>query len=66
MDAGDYDMRTPLHIAAVSNHLEVVRYLIESCRVNLNPIDRWGVTPLSDAKNLGNNEIVKYLLSKGA
>ena len=66
MDVGDYDMRTPLHIASVSNHLDVVRYLIEDCRVNPSPVDRWGVTPLSDAKILGNNEIVKYLESKGA
>jgi hypothetical protein len=29
--------------------MEVVRYLIEEVGVNINAVDRWGVTPLSEA-----------------
>jgi len=28
LDVGDYDMRTPLHLAVCSNHVEVVEYLL--------------------------------------
>jgi hypothetical protein len=48
-NAGDYDNRTPLHVAVVSKAFEVVRFLIEECFVEVSPIDRWGATPLSDA-----------------
>jgi len=51
MDQGDYDKRTPLHIAASSGHIEVVRFLLEKVAVPVNPRDRWGSTPLNDAKS---------------
>jgi hypothetical protein len=49
LDAGDYDKRTPLHIAASAGHLDVIKFLI-SVGVKVNPKDRWGSTPLNDAK----------------
>lgn len=30
-------------------HLNVVKYLIDEVKVNVNPIDRWGATPLNEA-----------------
>ncbi|CAC5360683.1 unnamed protein product [Mytilus coruscus] len=33
-DVGDYIKNTPLHIAAAAGHLNVVRYLIEDCKVS--------------------------------
>ena len=48
---GDYDARTPLHIAAACGHLNVLKYLIETSEVPHSPRDRWGATPLNDAKS---------------
>ena len=62
MDAGDYDKRTPLHIAASAGHLDVVKYLL-SIGVKVSPRDRWGATPLNDAKT---KDIENFLLSHGA
>jgi hypothetical protein len=61
LDEGDYDMRTPLHIAASSGHLDVIKFLI-SVGVKVNPKDRWGSTPLNDAKN---KDIETFLLNNG-
>ncbi len=49
LDEGDYDARTPLHLAAASGHIEATKFLIKS-GVRINPTDRWGATPLNDAK----------------
>jgi len=57
-NVGDYDLRTPLHIAACTGTFQIVKFLIEKCNVDVNPIDRWGATPLSDATMLGFSEIV--------
>ena len=49
MDMGDYDKRTPLHVASSGGNLEAVTYLLKFTQVNPNPIDRWGATPLNGA-----------------
>ena len=59
LDQGDYDKRTPLHLAASSGHLDIVKFLIKT-GVSKSPKDRWGSTPLNDAKN---KEVYDYLLS---
>jgi glutaminase len=47
---GDYDKRTPIHLASAAGNLEIVKYLVKS-GVNISPRDRWGATPLNDAKD---------------
>lgn len=60
LDQADYDGRTALHLAASENQLEVARFLIKR-DVDLEPKDRWGNTPLDDAKREGHQEIIRLL-----
>ena len=67
----DYDLRTPLHLAAAENQLHVVRFFIDEAAgecgdFNLNPIDRWGGTPLDDAYSQGHGEVISALEKAGA
>ena len=57
LQAGDYDIRTPMHLASAEGQTEVVRYLLNN---GVQPIpDRWGGYPISDARDNGHNEIVE-------
>ena len=64
LEAADYDLRTPLHLAAAEGHLEVMKYLLAH-GVELNPKDRWGYTPLDDALRHSQEEAVAILEPEG-
>ena len=62
VNTGDYDKRTPLHLAASEGHFDVVKILVENGAILKE--DRWGNTPLKEIENKeGENyiEIRKYL-----
>ncbi|CAL4131065.1 unnamed protein product, partial [Meganyctiphanes norvegica] len=65
MGTSDYDGRTPLHVASSEGHPDLVDFLLEECRVDPLPRDRWGRTPLDDSHVFGRQEctrvIVRYL-----
>jgi glutaminase len=63
LSAGDYDLRTPLHLASHGSHLEIVRFLVEEEKVDVNARDRWGSTPLDDATR---KEVREILIANGA
>ena len=67
----DYDRRTPLHLAAAENQLDVVSFFVERLKegdvsVDLNAQDRWGGTPLDDALLHGHSDMVDLLRDAGA
>lgn len=61
----DVDNRTPLHLAASEGHLDIVKYLIEEQKVEVNVGDRHGNTPLFEAISGEHTEVVEYIKSKG-
>lgn len=64
LNLGDYDNRTPLHLAAAEGKLEVVKFLVEN-GANVNTVDRWNSTPLNEAEKYNHKEVSEYLTSKG-
>ncbi|XP_032404316.1 glutaminase 2b isoform X2 [Xiphophorus hellerii] len=61
MDLKDYDSRTALHIAAAEDHVDVVKFLIDTCKVDPFVQDRWGNLPVDDAMQFGREEVAKML-----
>jgi glutaminase len=62
--AHNYDLRTGLHIAASEGKKNSVQYLL-ALGVNVNPVDRWGKTPLDDAMMQGHAPVISLLEEHG-
>ena len=60
LDSADYDKRTALHLASAEGNSEIVEALL---RAGASPLikDRWGATPLDEAKREGRSGTVKVL-----
>uniref|UniRef100_A0A9J7YFD6 glutaminase n=2 Tax=Cyprinus carpio TaxID=7962 RepID=A0A9J7YFD6_CYPCA len=61
MELTDYDTRSALHVASAEGHLDAVKFLTHTCKVNPYAKDRWGNTPLDDAMQFGHSAVVKVL-----
>ncbi|CAL1716125.1 unnamed protein product [Somion occarium] len=65
VNSTDSDGRTPLHWAASSGSLEIVRFLIDQ-KAEVDPTDHSGWTPLHIAVSAGHEDVVRELLGAGA
>ena len=60
ISTGDYDGRTPLHLAAAEGHVEVAGYLLAH-GADPGATDRWGGTALTDARRGGHTHVAELL-----
>jgi glutaminase len=63
LEAGDYDRRTPMHLAAAEGHVEVIEFLLD-CGIAPMP-DRWGGYPIADAMEGEHTEVVEVFKKRG-
>ncbi|KAL2317285.1 hypothetical protein Fmac_031161 [Flemingia macrophylla] len=56
----DYDFRSPLHIAAAEGLYLMAQFLLEA-GASVFSKDRWGNTPLDEARMCGNKNLIKLL-----
>jgi ankyrin repeat protein len=57
--SGNYSINAPYF-------LDAVKYLVEEAKVDVNTVDKDGYTAIFGAAYRGDNEMVKYLVDKGA
>lgn len=57
----DYFGSTPLHLACLSGNISCVKILCEKSKIELEPRDKNGKTPLQLAKSHRHSEIVRIL-----
>lgn len=60
--AFDYDLRSPSHLAVCMNNIEVCTLLLEYKADFVNSKDRWGSTPLDEAKKNSTVSIIQNLI----
>jgi glutaminase len=60
INASDYDKRTALHLAVAEQNIEATTYLINN-GADPKLKDRWGATPLSEAKKTKNPKLLAIL-----
>lgn len=50
----------------ITERLELIKILVDDYGLDVNEYDNYGLTPLMMAANLGDVEVIKYLIEKGA
>ena len=63
-NVGDYDGQNALHLAVITNHFDIVRYLMEETCANLEIADQFKQTAMQYASSLSDPAIYNYLLHR--
>ncbi len=66
VNSTDYDLRSPLHLAACDGNIKLCHMLIKNFRANVNLVDDFGGTPLYDAFCHGHFHLIPFLYAQGA
>jgi ankyrin repeat protein len=66
VNVSDFNGNTALHMSSSNGFLDVVKYLIEELKVDINSRNKTNSTPISWAALNGQKDVVKYLIEKGA
>ncbi|CAB3405636.1 unnamed protein product [Caenorhabditis bovis] len=61
MNATDHDKRTVLHIAATEGFEPMIKFLVNVAKVNVDVLDRWGRSPLDEARFFNHGKIARFL-----
>ncbi|XP_024911992.1 glutaminase liver isoform, mitochondrial [Cynoglossus semilaevis] len=61
VNAVDYDGRSALHVAAAEGHAEVIRFLLDNAGANPALKDRWGSSPLQEARRYNREAAIQVL-----
>lgn len=64
VNVADYDMRTPLHLAAAEGRLPCAQLLVDS-GADVNAKDRFGATPLREAILFQHLDLARMLCTRG-
>ncbi|CAF2106442.1 unnamed protein product [Rotaria magnacalcarata] len=62
----DQNLRSPLHISVSQGNMKITKWLVDSLKINVNLIDKFGGTPLFDALWHGHFHLLPFLYSRGA
>ncbi|XP_048134133.1 ankyrin-3-like [Rhodamnia argentea] len=65
-EAKDDEGRGALHFAALEGNIELCKYLLEALKLDVDPKDVYGNTPLQFAADLPQIETAEYLIDQGA
>merc|ERR1711963_256477 len=65
INAQIHELRTPLHEAATYGHKAVVQELLQNGKININPRDKLGRTPLVYAEDENHPDIAQLLKEHG-
>ena len=67
VNATDADGNAAVHAAAFAGHLEVLKFLVETCHASLlTPKNNLGCSPLWLAAGYGHEELLKYILKRNS
>ncbi|CAI2324350.1 unnamed protein product [Caenorhabditis sp. 36 PRJEB53466] len=61
LNASDHDDRTVLHIAATEGYETMIKFLVNVAKVDVDKKDRWGRTPLDEAKHFKHDHVARFL-----